>query len=84
MPVDVRPGILSIAIDFDDPSASIDLALSVADYFDLGPDQAKQIAADVGAAVSSWREQARHAAISDSEIKRMPSAFDHDDLKKKL
>jgi serine/threonine-protein kinase HipA len=68
----------------DDPSASIDLALSVADYFGLGPDEAKQIAADVGAAVSSWREQARRAAISDSEIKRMSSAFDHGDLKNAL
>jgi len=84
VPVDVRPRILSTAIDVDDPTASIDLALSVADYFDLGPDETKQIAAEVGAAVSSWREEAKRAGISDTEVKRMSSAFDHQDLKKTL
>jgi len=82
VPVDVKPRILCTAIDIEDTSASLDLALSVADYFDLKPDQAKSIAAEVGIAVSGWRREAKKAGIADSEINRMASAFDHEDLRK--
>jgi serine/threonine-protein kinase HipA len=82
VPVDVKPRILCTAIDIEDTSASLDLALSVADYFDLKPDQAKSIAAEVGIAVSGWRREAKKAGITDSEINRMASAFDHEDLRK--
>ena len=82
VPVDVKPRILSTAIDIEDTSASLDLALSVAEYFDLKPDQAKTIAAEVGIAVSGWRQEAKKAGITDSEINRMASAFDHEDLRK--
>jgi serine/threonine-protein kinase HipA len=84
VPVDVKARILSTAIDVDNPTASVDLALSVADYFDLGTDEATHIAAEVGSVVSSWREEAKRAGISDAETKRMSSAFEHDDLKKAL
>lgn len=82
VPVDVKPRLLCTAIDIDDTSASLDLALSVADYFNLKPDQAKSIAAEVGIAVSGWRREAKKAGIADSEIDRMASAFDHEDLRK--
>jgi serine/threonine-protein kinase HipA len=82
VPVDVKPRILCTAIDIEDTSASLDLALSVADYFDLKPDQAKSIAAEVGIAVSGWRREAKRAGITDNEINRMASAFDHKDLRK--
>ena len=80
VPVDVKPRILSTAIDIEDTSASLDLALSVAKYFDLKPDQAKTIAAEVGVAVLGWRQEAKKAGITDREINRMASAFDHEDL----
>ena len=35
MPIDVKPRVLSSAIDLDDPSASLELTLSIADYFEL-------------------------------------------------
>jgi serine/threonine-protein kinase HipA len=82
VPVDVKPRILCMAIDIEDTTASLDLALSVADYFDLKPDAAKSIAVDVGKAVSRWRSYAKKVGISDSEINRMASAFDHEDLRK--
>ena len=82
VPVDVKPRTLCTAIDIEETSASLDLALSVADYFDLKSDQAKSIAAEVGIAVSSWRREAKKAGITDSEIDRMASAFDHEDLRK--
>ena len=78
----MKPRILCTAIDIEDTSASLDLALSVAEYFDLKLDQAKSIAAEVGIAVSGWRREAKKAGIADSEINRMASAFDHEDLRK--
>ena len=33
VPIDVKPRVLSSAIDLDDPSASLELTLSIADYF---------------------------------------------------
>jgi hypothetical protein len=84
VPTDVKPRILSTAIDVENTSASLDLALSVADYFDLKPQEAKKIAAEVGAAVSRWREGAKKLGIAEGEIDRMKSAFDHEDLKKAM
>jgi serine/threonine-protein kinase HipA len=82
VPVDVKPRNLCTAINMEDTTASLDLALSVADYFDLKPDQAKSIASEVGIAVAGWRHEAKKAGIAGSEINRMASAFDHEDLRK--
>lgn len=79
-----KPRILSTAIDPADNSASIDLAFAAAEYFGLNKDQATAIAAEVAAAVSHWREEAKKIGITKSEIDRMASAFEHDDLTKAL
>jgi serine/threonine-protein kinase HipA len=84
MPVDIKPRILTTAINEDDGTASLDLAMNVADYFELEKDQAKAITADVGKAVSTWRDEAAQHGIAKGEINRMASAFEHDDLKKAL
>ena len=84
VPVDVKPRVLSTAVDIENATASLDLALSVAEYFELKPSEAKQVAAEVGLAVAKWRDEAKRTGISDSEINRMSSAFDHEDLKKAL
>jgi serine/threonine-protein kinase HipA len=55
--------------------------MSVADYFELKKDNAKAIAAQVGKAVSTWRDEAARHGIPKREIDRMGSAFEHDDLK---
>jgi serine/threonine-protein kinase HipA len=82
VPVDVKPRILTTAIDPDDNSASMDLAFAAAEYFGLKNDEAKVIAAEVGAAVGQWRQEAQKAGITKTEIDRMASAFEHEDLKK--
>jgi serine/threonine-protein kinase HipA len=82
VPVDVKPRILTTAIDPEDNSASIDLALAAAEYFGLKKAEAKAIAGEVGAAVAGWRQEAQKAGITKTEIDRMGSAFEHDDLKK--
>jgi serine/threonine-protein kinase HipA len=82
VPIDVRSRILSMMIDDRDNTASFDLVLEVGDYFGLRADDMKVIASEVAAAVSRWREEAVLLGISNSEITRMASAFEHDDLRK--
>lgn len=84
VPVDVSPRVLSNAIDFDDQSASIELALSVAEYFELAPDEARGLAAEVAGVVSRWREEAARVGLTRGDCERMASAFEHDDLRKAL
>ena len=53
-PTDIKPRILSTAIDLVDPSASSDLAVDVAHYFDVDHIQAKKIQKEVGCATALW------------------------------
>jgi serine/threonine-protein kinase HipA len=52
VPADLGPHILSTAIDTEDPTASIDLALSVAEYFGARPTSARHVAGEVRKAAS--------------------------------
>lgn len=81
VPVDVRPRILSTAIDPDDPSASLELAFAAAGYFGIDPKDARSTARDVGTVVAGWRRYADEAGLGRAEIDRMASAFEHDDLR---
>jgi len=81
MPTDIRPRVLSLAIDEADATASLELAFTVAGQFGLKPKEAHKIVADVGKAVSGWRDSAAKLGISAKEIMRMESAFEHEDLR---
>ena len=50
VPTDIKPRVLTTAIDLDDGTASLNLALNVAGYFELTPDRAREIAAEAGKA----------------------------------
>jgi serine/threonine-protein kinase HipA len=80
VPVDIKPRILTTAINEDDNTASLALAMDVAGYFELSAENARRIAADVGTAISTWRDVARRHGLTDPEIGRMASAFEHRDL----
>ncbi len=80
VPTDIKPRVLTTAIDLDDGSASLDLAMSVVGYFELAEDEARIIAAEVGQAVTTWREEAARLGLTLAEIDRMASAFEHEDL----
>jgi serine/threonine-protein kinase HipA len=84
VPTDIKPRILSTAINEDDNTASLALALEVAEYFELDAGQARAIAKQVGKAVSKWRDEAARHGLTKAEIDRMASAFEHDDLKAAL
>lgn len=81
VPVEVRPRVLSLAVDEHNTAASLEVAFSVAGQFGLSPQQAKDIAREVARVTSDWRSQAQAMGISGAEITRMASAFEHDDLR---
>jgi serine/threonine-protein kinase HipA len=85
VPVDIKPRVLTTAIDFeDDGTASLDLAMSVAAYFELKAAEAGKIVREVGIAVRGWREVAAGVGLASGQIDRMASAFEHDDLRAAL
>ena len=79
-PTDLKPRVLATAIDFDDPTASLQLAFDVAPYFELDAAAARRIAAEVAQATVGWRGAAEQFGIAGTEIRRMASAFEHPDL----
>jgi serine/threonine-protein kinase HipA len=84
VPIDIKPRVLTTTIDMDDGTASLKLAYDVASFFDLTPKEARDIAREAGIAVKSWRKEAEKAGLSNQEIERMKSAFEHEDLKAAL
>ncbi len=83
-PIDIKPRILATAIDPNDNSASVDLALAAAGYFGIKAADARAVAAEVAQAVNEWRQEAQKVGIAKSEIDRMASAFDHKDSRRAL
>jgi serine/threonine-protein kinase HipA len=80
VPTDIKPRVLTTAIDLDDGTASLKLALDVAGYFELTTKEARKIAAEVGKAAANWRKVAAKLGLNQAEIDRMASAFEHSDL----
>jgi len=81
VPADIRPRVLSTAISEDDATASLRLAREVSGYFELDEPRSLAIAKEVGRAVSTWRDEAARHGLAKTEIDRMASAFEHEDLK---
>jgi serine/threonine-protein kinase HipA len=80
VPTDVKPRVLSTAITEDlDVTASLALALEVADHFGVTADAARKAVAEVYAAVRGWRTEAARLGIGAAEIERMATAFEHED-----
>jgi serine/threonine-protein kinase HipA len=82
VPVEVKPRVLTTNIDMDDGTASIELVLSVADYFGLSLSRARVVITEVAKAAGTWRREAAGLGIARTEIERMSSAFEHEDFKK--
>lgn len=75
VPADLKEHVLALAIDEVDNTASLELAYGVAEQFGLKSAQAKDIVAEVSAAVRPWRQLAARLGLKPSEIDRMASAF---------
>jgi serine/threonine-protein kinase HipA len=83
-PTDVRKRILTTNISLDEGTCDLNLVISVAEYFGLADADAKAIIKDVATVTSTWREAAAAVGAPAVEVRRMASAFEHDDLEKAL
>lgn len=75
-PRDIAPHNLTTSINFDDNSASLEIAMHVAKDFRLNNIEAKKIIKEVTEAVKTWRGTATSFGLSKKEIDRMSSAFE--------
>ncbi|MBL4818296.1 MAG: type II toxin-antitoxin system HipA family toxin [Deltaproteobacteria bacterium] len=76
VPTDIKRKILSTAINLEDTTASVDLAMEVYSYFDLNLNKASEILKEVRNSVKTWREEALKIGLKKTEINRMESAFE--------
>jgi len=81
-PQDLRGRILTTNINVDDGTCDIDLVLEVAEFFSPGARDARAIVREVADATSQWKEVAREHHARPAELRRMTSAFAHEDLTK--
>ncbi len=79
---EIKPRILTMAIDFEDTSASLDTAMAVAKDFRISKEKAIETVKDIVTAVKQWKKVADDFGLSKREIDRMTSAFEHEDLNK--
>jgi serine/threonine-protein kinase HipA len=84
VPTDLKARILTTNIDLDEGTCSLDLLEAAAEYFSLSLPQARTVIKEVATVTASWREVARNAGAKSSEINRMASAFEHEDLQRAL
>lgn len=83
-PVDVRPRILTTNISVDEATCDLDLVLSSAEFFGLELAEAKAIAREVATVTATWRKVASTMDAPQNEIRRVSSAFEHNDLARAL
>ena len=81
-PVDVRQRILTTNINLDEGTCDLGLVISAAEFFGLGAPEAKSIIKEVATVTATWRKVAAGLDAGSGEIRRMESAFEHDDLKR--
>jgi serine/threonine-protein kinase HipA len=75
-PLDVKPRILSLAIDEADDTASIDVALGMARQCGLKLPAAREIIEEVQGAVAQWRARSAALGLTARDVERMASAFE--------
>lgn len=84
VPAELKARVLTTNIDLDEGTCSIDLLEAASEFFALALPQARSIIKEVATVTQTWREVAKAVGAPSTEIKRMASAFEHDDLKRAL
>jgi serine/threonine-protein kinase HipA len=84
VPTDLKARVLTTNIDLDEGTCSVDLLEAASEYFALTLTQARAIIKEVATVTATWRDVAKAVGTRSAEIKRMASAFEHDDLKRAL
>ncbi|MFN3669568.1 MAG: type II toxin-antitoxin system HipA family toxin [Brevundimonas sp.] len=83
-PTDVRQRILATGIGPDAFDCDLGLVLEVAGYFNLSAPQARDIVKSVAEVTATWRDAAAARGARPGEVRRMQSAFEHEDLTRAL
>lgn len=83
-PADLRERILTTNVSLDEGTCDLKLAMSVAEYFGLAGSSAGAIVREVAIATATWREVAERLGAPSAEVRRMASAFEHEDLRMAL
>jgi serine/threonine-protein kinase HipA len=84
VPTDLKARILTTNINLDEGTCSLDLLEEAAEYFGLGLLHARTLIKEVAIATSTGRDVAQKGGARVSEIHRMASAFEHEDLRRAL
>jgi serine/threonine-protein kinase HipA len=84
VPADIKARVLTTNINLEEGTCSIPLLESAAGFFALSLADARRIIGQVAGATRNWREVAREVGAPPAEIKRMASAFEHDELHQAL
>ena len=71
-----RTGNLQLNIDENSSAATVEMVMSVAEYFRLNKAEAEKILDQTHRAVSKWRNIAQTLGIGNGEIARMSAAFE--------
>lgn len=83
-PADIKPRLLSTAIMPDAFDCDVTLLLEAADYFNIDKAEARAVVRGVAEVTATWKDAAARRGAKAAEIKRMTSAFEHEDLAKAL
>lgn len=75
---------LTTNINLDEGTCSLDLLEAASEFFALTLPQARAIVKEVATVTATWRDTAKAVSARSTEINRMASAFEHDDLKRAL
>jgi serine/threonine-protein kinase HipA len=84
VPTDLKARVLTTNIDLDEGTCSIDLLEEAAECFSFGLAQARTVIKEVATVTATWRDVAKNAGAKSSEINRMASAFENDDLLRRV
>lgn len=79
-PREISGGRHVLALNEDDHSGELDIAMSVAEYFGLTRDEGATIASEVATATKRWRESAQERGIRRQELEEIASAFQEDEM----
>lgn len=70
------PARLSTAIDIDDTTASVELALSVSGYFRLSSAEARELTGEIERATAGWHREALGLGLPRQQIDLMAAAYE--------
>jgi serine/threonine-protein kinase HipA len=84
VPTDLKARVLTTNIDPDESTCSIELLESASGFYALPLAAARAILKEVATVTRTWRTVAKEVGAPSSEIQRMASAFEHEDLHKAL